>query len=110
MRRRTPRRSPCSRRSRSRRTRTRPGLRTAVSNNLTYRVQRRVESQILAGTGHENGQIQGILEMTGVGSVAYSATELEADQTLEGIVTVLLSDAVPNFVALHPRDWANMLK
>jgi HK97 family phage major capsid protein len=86
------------------------GLRTAVSNNLTHRVQRRVESQILAGTGHENGQIQGILEMTGVGSVVYSATELEADQTLEGIVTVLLSDAVPNFVALHPRDWANMLK
>jgi HK97 family phage major capsid protein len=25
-------------------------------------------------------------------------------------VTVLLADAVPNFVGLNPRDWANMLK
>jgi HK97 family phage major capsid protein len=73
-------------------------------------VQRRIERQMLSGTGHENGQIQGILTMTGIGSIAYSATELEADQTLEGIVAVLLSNATPNAICLHPRDWANMLK
>jgi hypothetical protein len=33
-----------------------------------------------------------------------------ADQALEGITTVLLSDAVPNAVVLNPRDWANALK
>jgi HK97 family phage major capsid protein len=86
------------------------GLQAALSGRLQYMVQRRIEKQMLSGTGHANGQIQGILTMTGIGSIAYSATELEADQTLEGIVAVLLSDATPNAVCLHPRDWANMLK
>jgi HK97 family phage major capsid protein len=44
------------------------------------------------------------------GSVPFSASELPADQALEGIVDVLLSDAVPNAIVANPRDWANALK
>src|SRR4051794_18378247 len=70
---------------------------------------RRLEDQVIAGNG--TGQnLRGILNTTGVASVAYDAAELAADLTLEGIVDVLLSDAEPNFVALSPSDWADMLK
>jgi len=86
-----------------------PVLEGAIRNRLTYGVMRRLESQVLGGDGlGEN--LRGILNTSGVASVAFSATELAADQTLEGLVSVLLSDAQPNVVALNPRDWANMLR
>jgi HK97 family phage major capsid protein len=85
-------------------------LASTVQSNLSYRVLRRAEGQILAGAGHGAGEIQGILNTTGIASVEYDAAALAADATLEGITTVLLSDAVPNFVALHPTDWADMLR
>ena len=86
-----------------------PAIETAIRNRLQYGVLRRLERQLLSGDGvGEN--LRGILNTTGVGLVEYAAGELAADQALEGITTVLLSDAVPNFVALNPRDWANALK
>jgi hypothetical protein len=85
-----------------------PGLATAINSRLLYGVQRRFEAQILGGDG-TGDNILGILNTTGIGDVAYSATELEADQALEGIVTVLLSNAEPNGVLLHPTDWKAIL-
>lgn len=86
-----------------------PQLEGAIRNRLAYGVLRRLETQVLSGDGlGEN--LRGILNTTGVASVAYNAAELAADQALEGLVAVLLSEATPNFVALNPRDWANMLK
>jgi HK97 family phage major capsid protein len=81
-----------------------------IKNRLTHAVLVRLENQMISGTGHANGQIDGLLGVTGVGLVEYDAAELAADQALEGITTVLLSDCEPNFVALNPRDWADMLK
>jgi HK97 family phage major capsid protein len=85
-------------------------LQGVIQSRLTYGVVRRIEAQILAGAGPDATEIQGILTMTGVADVEYAADELAADQALEGIVTVLLSDAVPNAVVLNPRDWADALK
>src|SRR4051794_24546 len=53
---------------------------------------RRLEDQVFAGNG--TGQnLRGILNTTGVASVAYDAAELPADLTLEAIVDVLLTDS-----------------
>jgi HK97 family phage major capsid protein len=84
------------------------GLATAVNSRLIYGVQRRFEAQILGGDGvGEN--IEGILNVSGIGSVTYDATKLESDQTLAGITTVTLSDAVPNGVVANPLDVQSML-
>lgn len=84
-------------------------LASVVRNRLTYGVLRRLENQLVGGDGvGEN--LLGILNTTGVGSVEFDADELAADQVLEGIVSVLLAEATPNFIALNPRDWASMLK
>lgn len=86
-----------------------PQLEGVIRNRLAYGVMRRLESQVLSGDGlGEN--LRGIMNTSGIASVAYNAAELAADQALEGLVAVLLSEATPNVVALNPRDWANMLK
>ncbi|MDA0179024.1 phage major capsid protein [Solirubrobacter phytolaccae] len=80
-----------------------------LRNRLTYKVLRRLERQIVNGDGlGEN--IKGIMKTTGVAEIAYNASELAADQALEGLVAVMLKDARPDFIALNPRDWADMLK
>jgi hypothetical protein len=86
-----------------------PQLEGVVRNRLTYGVMRRLEGQVLAGDG-TGENLRGILNTSGIASVAYDAAELAADQALEGLVAVLLSDATPNFIALNPRQWADMLK
>ena len=86
-----------------------PGLEAIVRDRLMYGVLRRVENQILAGDGFGEN-LTGILKTTGVGDVEYDAAELAADQALEGVVDVLLSEASPNAICLNPRDWADMVK
>jgi hypothetical protein len=86
-----------------------PQMEGVIRNRLAYGVLRRLEGQVLAGDG-TGENLRGILNTTGIASVAYDAGEQAADQALEAIVAVLLSDANPNFVALNPRDWADMLK
>lgn len=85
------------------------GLGTVIQSRLIYGVNARLESQIVAGDG-TGENLLGLLHTTGLGDVAYAAGELAADQSLEGIVDVLLSNANPNAVVLNPRDWADMLK
>lgn len=86
-----------------------PQLESVIRSRLAWGVMRRLEGQVIAGDG--TGQnLKGILNQTGVAAVAYDAAELASDLTLDGIVDVLLSDAEPNFVAISPRDWADMLK
>lgn len=80
-----------------------------LRDRLAYGVLRRLENQIVAGDGvGEN--LRGITATTGVGAVAFDPGQESADLALEGLVAVLLSEATPNFIALNPRDWANMLK
>jgi len=86
-----------------------PQLENVIRGRLSYGVLRRLEAQVLSGDG-TGENLTGILNTAGIGGVAYDAAELAADQALEGLVAVLLADALPNFIALNPRDWADMLK
>lgn len=83
-------------------------LQTILDGRLRYGVERRLADQIVGGDGiGEN--IRGILNTSGIGSVAYNPGELAADQILRGLTSVLLSDSEANAILLHPTDWQNAL-
>jgi hypothetical protein len=84
-------------------------MRGVIDNRLRYMVQRRLEGQALNGNGSDPN-IRGILQTSGIGSVAYDAGELAADQILSGLTTVLLADAMADGVIMHPTDWQTVLK
>jgi hypothetical protein len=83
-------------------------MRSIIDSRLRYMVQRRLEAQVLSGDGADPN-IRGILNTSGLGTVAYAANELVADQVLRGITTVLLADADASGVVMHPIDWQNTL-
>ena len=85
------------------------GLNQAINTQLVFGVNDRLEQQIVNGDG-QGDNIRGILNTTGIGSVAYNADEIAADQSLYGITNVMLSNAIPNGVLLNPLDWQAMLK
>lgn len=86
-----------------------PQLQASLNTRLIYGVFRRIENQILSGTGVAD-TLLGILNTTGIGSVAFSATEALTDLTLDAITEVLDQDAYPDAVLLNPIDAASMLK
>lgn len=86
-----------------------PALAQALQSRLVYGVQRRVENQIVGGDG-TGENLLGILNTTGIGSVAFSAGAPLTDLTLDAITAVALSDAEPNAVVVNPLDVAAMLK
>lgn len=86
-----------------------PALRATIDNRLRYMVQRRLEGQALNGDGSDPN-IRGILQTSGIGTVAFDAGELTADQILTGITTVLLADAFADGIIMHPTDWSSVLK
>jgi HK97 family phage major capsid protein len=86
-----------------------PALATVTQSRLTYGVMRRLENQIVAGDG-QGENLLGILNTSGVGSIAFAAGEPLSDLTLDAISAVLVSDAEPNGVVANPLDVAAMLK
>jgi hypothetical protein len=86
-----------------------PTLQQSMGDRLTYQVLRRLESQILAGTGAA-GTLTGILGTAGIGTVTFSAGEPLSDLVVDGKTTVLSADAEPNAVVANPHDVATMLK
>lgn len=84
-------------------------LRGIIDTRLRYSVLRRLETQIINGNGTDPN-LRGIINTSGIGTVADSASELIADQILEGITTVLLADAIADGVLMHPTDWKTVLK
>lgn len=85
-----------------------PALRSIIDSRLRYGVERRLEAEILAGTG-EGANMRGILKTTGLGDVAFKEGELVTDQVLRAITTVLLADAQATGIVLHPTDWQTAL-
>lgn len=83
-------------------------LQSIIDGRLRYGVERRLEAEVLAGDGSAPN-MRGILNTSGIGAVAYSATELPADQVLRGITTVLLADALATGVVMNPLDWQDVL-
>ena len=86
-----------------------PSLGQTINDRLTYKVLRRLEHEILSGSG-TGENIQDILGMTGIGSISFSASVALTDLVLDGVVATLLSEAEPDAVAVNPQDWATMLK
>jgi len=86
-----------------------PAVQTLIDGRLRYGVERRLQDEILSGDGvGEN--MRGVLNTTGIGTVAYSAAELITDQILEGITSVFLADAEANAIVMHPTNWKAALK
>ena len=84
------------------------GLATMINTLLPWDVRRRIMSQMLAGDGTA-GTLTGLYHTTGVGAPAFTAGDNIADAILRGITTIVLSDADPNFVALNPLTWQDLL-
>jgi HK97 family phage major capsid protein len=86
-----------------------PGLQTTINDRLMYSVMRRLQNQVLSGDG-TGENLTGILNTTGIGEIPFSATPPLTDLALDGIVGVLVADAVPDAVAVNPVDWGTMLR
>lgn len=84
------------------------GLATTLQTRLTYLVERRIESQVVAGTG-VGGTIQGVLATTGIGSVPFVTGTPFSDLILQGLTNVRLANAEPDAVLLNPTTYAAML-
>lgn len=84
------------------------GLATLINTLLPYDVRRKIEAQILAGDG--TGQnLSGILDQTGLGAPAYVSGDNVADAILRAMTVVILAEAEPNFAALNPLAWQDLL-
>ena len=84
------------------------GLASMINTLLPYDVRRKIEQQVLAGDG--TGQnLRGLLNTSGIGAPAYVAGDNTADAILRAMTVVILADQEPNFAAVHPIDWQNML-
>lgn len=84
------------------------GLATLIDSLLPYEVRRRIEAQILMGDG-VGQNLRGILNTTGIGAPAAVTGDNPADAILRALTTVVLSDGDPNFVALNPLNWQDIL-
>ena len=85
------------------------GLSAMINTLLPYDVRRQAQAQILLGTGTA-GQIRGIYNTTGVGvGPAPEADDNIADAFLRAMTVVIMSDGEPNFAALNPLTWQDLL-
>ncbi len=79
-------------------------LRSIIDQRLRYAVERRLEGQVLAGTG-SGSNLTGILNTSGIGTVPYSATVSTTELILSGVTNIYLADGVADGIAMHPADW-----
>lgn len=85
-----------------------PGLDAILHGRLTYAVLRHLESQAVSGDG--TGQtLKGILNTSGIGSVAYAGGTPLADLSLAGLVAILNSEAEPDACVMNPTTLQSLL-
>lgn len=84
-------------------------IRGLLEGRLASGVDRRFESQIISGDGiGEN--LRGIVNTTGVGTVAKGATEPRLEAIHRAITTVRLNlFADPDAIGLHPSDYEDVV-
>jgi HK97 family phage major capsid protein len=85
-----------------------PSFGTWLQQRLSYKVLRRCEQAILNGSGTAPA-LKGILQTSGIASVAYSGTPPLGELVLTGVIDALGSEAVPNAVILNPTDYGTLL-
>lgn len=83
-------------------------LQTIIEGRLRYSVQRRLESQILAGDG-TGSNLTGLIHTPGIQTVPYAGTVYQADQILTGLTQIMLAFGEPDAVVLNPLDWEGVL-
>jgi HK97 family phage major capsid protein len=86
-----------------------PSLQQTIEDRLVYSCMRRLEDQVIAGDG-TGENILGILNTSGIASIAFSASVALTDLAMDGIVATLLAEAQPDGVVINPTDWGAMLK
>lgn len=88
-------------------------MQSIIENRLRYSVQRRLEAQVLAGNGDEPN-LQGILSVDGINTVTHGVDLADSapgpDLILEGMTKIILSDAYPSGIVMHPTDWSEALR
>jgi hypothetical protein len=84
-------------------------LQSIIDGRLRYSVQRRLEAQVLAGDGTDPN-LRGILNTTGIGSVAFAAGTPLTELVLSGITGVYLADAEASGSSCTRRDWQTMAR
>jgi HK97 family phage major capsid protein len=87
-----------------------PSLTTTLQQRLVYGVERRLENQIIGGSG-TGANLTGIINTSGIGAPASVVGDVfNADLTLNAIGAILSSEAEPNAVCLNPADIVKMAK
>lgn len=85
-----------------------PFLGSTINQQLPYAVRVRLENQIIQGDG-AGQNIQGILNTTGIVNQTFTTGDNPADAVIRLMTTLFLGDAIPNFAAVHPVVWQNLL-
>jgi HK97 family phage major capsid protein len=84
------------------------GLATLINTLLPYDVRRTIEAQMLMGDG--TGQnLTGIFHTTGVGAPTFVTGDNVADAVLRAMTVIILSFSEPNFIALNPLTWQDLM-
>jgi HK97 family phage major capsid protein len=81
---------------------------SVIEGRLRYGVQRRLEDQVLAGSG-VSPNLQGILATAGIGSVPFGASTPLGELILSSMTQVMLAEAEPTGIVLNPSDWQKIL-
>lgn len=79
-------------------------LRTIIDTLLTYNIQARVEAQLVSGNGTAPN-LRGILNTSGIGSIATGGGGSYSDRLHKGITLCRVAFFEPDAVAIHPTDW-----
>lgn len=84
------------------------GLATLINTLIPWDVRRRLQNQMLYGDG-TGVNLLGIANTSGIGAPASVAGDNIADGILRAATTIVLADGDPQFVAINPTSWQNML-
>lgn len=85
-----------------------PALESMINSRLQYSVFQRLENQIVAGNGTAPNLL-GIMNTSGIGSVAFDGTVPAAELILDGMVNVFLALGEANAIVMNPLDWKTVL-
>jgi HK97 family phage major capsid protein len=81
-----------------------PMLQSFIDGRLRYGLLRRLDSQIINGTGVAPN-LTGILNTSGIGTYAPGAAEARLISLRRGRTIAELSELVPDVVIINPADW-----
>lgn len=88
-------------------------LQGIIENRLRYSVRRRLEAQVLNGNG-STPNIQGIIGTSGVQTVVHGTDLADSapsmDLILVAMTKIILADADPSAIVMHPTDWSEALR